>query len=86
MRKTEVLVKYQVVFLKPIIMQYDLMVVIFFSWGGKMLRKFESLMIMLLSASIASLIPPSSGGLNMLLYRYLTNTFNNNFGNNCGST
>ena len=40
--------------------------VILFSWGGKILHKFESLIITLLSVLLTSLIPPSSGGLTML--------------------
>ena len=59
--------------------------VIFFSWCVKMLRKVESLIVVLLSASLASLGPPSSGGINMLLWSSLTNTWNNNFIDNCVS-
>ena len=60
--------------------------VIFFSWGGKFLRNIESLMMLLLSASFAYLRPPSSGGLTTLLCIYLTNTWHNNLGTNCGTT
>ena len=52
--------------------------------GDNMLRKVESMMMMLSSVSLASFSPPSSGGLTMLLYSSLTDTFNNNFGTNCG--
>ena len=49
-----------------------------------MLHKVESLMMMLSSVYISSFSPPSSGGLTMILYIYLTDNFNNNFGTNCG--
>ena len=57
--------------------------VVFLSWGGRILRKVESPMIILLPVSIASFSPPSPGGINMLLCSYLTETFNNNFGTYC---
>ena len=60
--------------------------VIFFSWCGKILRKFELLMMILFSAYLASLSPPSSGGLTILLCSSLTNTWNDNLRTNCGST
>ena len=59
---------------------------IFFSWGGKILRKVESLMMILFSASLDSLSPTSYVGSTILLCIYLTNTFNNNSGTNCGHT
>ena len=59
--------------------------VIFLSWGGNILRKVESLIMMLYSASLSSLVTPSSGGLAILLCSSLTNNFNNNFVTNCGS-
>ena len=59
---------------------------IFFSWGVKMLRKAESLMMILLYASLASLSTPSFGGLTMLLHSSLNNTYNDNVRANGGST
>ena len=59
---------------------------IFFSWGDKMLCNFESLIMILLSAYLAYLSTPSSGGLTMLLYTSLTYIRNNNLGTNCVST
>ena len=50
--------------------------VIFFSWGGKMLRKVESLMMVLLSTYIDTLSTTSDGGLTMLLCSYLTYAYN----------
>ena len=49
-----------------------------------MLRKVESLMIMLSSTYLASFSPPSSGGLNMLVCSSMTYTCNNNIVTNCG--
>ena len=59
--------------------------VIFFSWGGKSLHKVELLMILLLSASIASLRTPSYGWLNMLLCSSMENNCNKNVVTNCGT-
>ena len=59
--------------------------VIFFSWVGKMLREVESLMMILLYAYLASLGPPSSGGFTMIICSSMSDTRNNNSGNNCGS-
>ena len=42
--------------------------VILFIFCGKILREVESLVMILFSASLASLIPPSSGIITMLLY------------------
>ena len=60
--------------------------VIFFSWGGKMLRNVESLIMVILSAHIASSITTTYVGLNMLLYISLTDTCNKTFVTNCVST
>ena len=54
--------------------------VVFLSWGGRILRKVESMTMILLSASIYDLNPTSYGVLNMILWTYLTVTCNNNFG------
>ena len=51
-----------------------------------MLRKVESLMMVLLSTSLASLSPTSYGVINILLCSYLTDTCNYNLGTNCGYT
>ena len=59
--------------------------VIFLSWGGDILRKVEAMIMILSSLSLDYLIPPYTGVLTMLLCSSLTNTFNNNFGTNCGS-
>ena len=53
------------------------------SWGGNMLRKVESIMMMLSSASIASFSSPYSVGITILCYSSLTDTCNENFGTNC---
>ena len=45
---------------------------------------FESLIMILSSLSLASLSPPSSIGLTMLLFSSLTDTCNNTFGTNYG--
>ena len=50
------------------------------SWGGRILCKVESLMMILFYKSIDSFSPPSSGRLNIILYIYLVETCNNNFG------
>ena len=52
----------------------------FLNWGGNNEHNVESLIMILLSESIASLIPPSSGSLTRMLWSYLTETFSNNFG------
>ena len=54
--------------------------VIFLSWGGRILRKFESLMIILLTVYLSSLFPPFSGALVMILSSPFTDTYTNNFG------
>ena len=59
--------------------------VIFLIWGGNMLRKVESLKMILSYASLDSFISPSSGVITMLLCSSLTDTCNNNFGTNYGS-
>ena len=48
--------------------------VLFLGWFGIILRKVESLMIILLSGYIVSFGPPSSGGINILLFSSLTET------------
>ena len=55
---------------------------IFMIWGGRTLRKVKSPMIILFSEYLASLIPPSSDGINILLWSSHTENFNNNFGAN----
>ena len=50
-----------------------------------MLRKVELLMIILYYASLASFVPPSSGGLTMLLCIYIGDTCNKKSATNCGS-
>ena len=57
--------------------------VIFLSWGGKIWRKVESLMMISLSEYIASFSSSSYGGITGLLCSSHTETFNNNFGINC---
>ena len=47
---------------------------IFLSWVKNVLRSIESLMIILLSAYLASLSPPSYGGITMLLRSSQTDT------------
>ena len=59
-------------------------VFVFFSWGGNMLRKVESQMMILSYAYLASFSPPSPGVLAMILCSSLTGTYNNNFETNCG--
>ena len=56
---------------------------LYFIWGGKILRKVESLMIILLYSSLAYFSRPSSRGLTKLLWSSRTETFNKNFGINC---
>ena len=51
-----------------------------------MLRKVEAAMMVLLSAYLASLSPPSSGGLTVILCSYMTDTCNENLINRCGYT
>ena len=57
---------------------------VFLNWGGNNKRNFKSLIMILLSASLASLIPPSSGTLTRLLWIYRTYNWSNNFGTTCG--
>ena len=58
--------------------------VIFLSWGGRILHKVESLMVILFSGYLAYFSPLSSGGLNMLLFNSIIETYNKNFGKkNC---
>ena len=52
---------------------------IILSWGGRILHKYESLMIILLSVYFYSFSLPSSLGLTMLLRSSCTETCNNNF-------
>ena len=56
--------------------------VVFISWGGRILCKVESLIMILFSAYIDYFITPSSGGINIILCGSLTETFNNSFVNN----
>ena len=51
-----------------------------FSWGGSILSKVESLMMIILSASLAYFSPPSAGGITMLLCSSCTETCNKNSG------
>ena len=55
------------------------------SWGRNMLRKVESMMMMLSYASLAFFSPPSYGGISILLFISLTDTCSKNFGSDCGS-
>ena len=57
---------------------------IFLSCDGNMLCKFESLIMMLSFACLASSSLLYSGGIKILLCISLTNTFNKNFRTNCG--
>ena len=59
--------------------------VTFFSWGGRILRKVVSMMIILLSLSLASFSTPSSGVLTIILWSSRAETYNNHFGINCFS-
>ena len=59
--------------------------VIFLGWGGNMLRKVESMMIILSSVSFSSFSTPYYGVITMILFCSVTYTCNKNFGNNCGS-
>ena len=52
--------------------------------GGNILRNVESMMLMLFTAYIAYFSPPSSGIIIILLCSSLADTFNKNFGTNCG--
>ena len=56
----------------------------FLGCGGNLLRKFESLVMMLSSAYLASFSPPSLVVLAIILCISLTDTYNNNFGTNHG--
>ena len=57
---------------------------LFLVWGGRIDHSAESLMMILLSASLASLSPTYSGGLTVLLLSSQTDIFSKNFGTNCG--
>ena len=54
--------------------------VIILSWGGRIFHNVESLIIILLSWSLASFSPPFSGGIPVLLWSSCTETCKNNFG------
>ena len=54
--------------------------------GGEILCKVESLVMILLFASLASLSTPYSGGLTIILCSSLTDNRNKKFGTNCGYT
>ena len=58
--------------------------VIFLSCGGDILRKVESMMMILYSAYLASFSTPYSGEITMLFCSYINDTLNNNFETNCG--
>ena len=58
---------------------------IFLSWGGIIDQSVETLIMILLSASLASLFPPYFGEFAVILRSYWTDTCSNNFGTNCGS-
>ena len=60
--------------------------VIFLSCSGNIWREIESLMIMLSSAYLDWVVPSYSGGIIMLLCSSLTDTFNNKFVTNCGTS
>ena len=57
----------------------------FFIWGCNSKSNVESLMIILSSSFLDSLSPPFSVSLTRLLWSYLTDTCNNNFGASCAS-
>ena len=52
-------------------------------WGGIILLKIESLLMVLLYVSLASFSTLSYGVLNIILCCSITETSNNNFGTNC---
>ena len=54
--------------------------VIFLSWGGRIFFNVESLMVILLSLSVASFGTPSYGVLTMKLCSSRAEFYNNNFG------
>ena len=58
---------------------------IFLGWCGKILRSIESLMMILLSASLASLIPLPSDGITIILWSYCTYTYDKTVGTKCVS-
>ena len=51
-----------------------------------MLRKNKSLIIILFYEYLSSLSAPSYGGITLLLYSSLNDTYNNDFGTDCVST
>ena len=55
---------------------------IFFGWGEILLHKVESLIMILLCVPLVPLIPLSSGGLAILLWRSHIDNCNNNYGAN----
>ena len=57
----------------------------FFNCGGNSEHNVESLIMILFSASLASLSPPFSLSLTGLLWSPLKDTCSNNFGTSCGS-
>ena len=54
----------------------------FLSWGGRILSKVESVMVILLSVSLAYFVLPSSVRINIRLCSSLAETLNNNSGPN----
>ena len=58
---------------------------VFFNWGGNNERNVESLIMILLSAYLASLSPSYTGSLTMMLWSSRTETYSNSFGTSCGS-
>ena len=55
---------------------------ILLSWGDRIDHIIESLLMILLSESLASLSPPSSGGLTMILLVSRTDSHSKNFETN----
>ena len=55
----------------------------FFGWFGRILRKVESLMMILFSGSLNYLSPPSYGEIASILWSSRTDTWNKNFGISC---
>ena len=58
--------------------------VILLIWGGNMIHKDESLIMMLSYASLDSFSPPFSCGTTMISCSSMTDTLNNKFGISCG--
>ena len=56
--------------------------ILFMCWGGRIFCKVESLIMILFLTSLASLSPPSSDRLTLLLFSSCIETYNNNFGIN----